>query len=823
MDNKKALNDLIDKIKTKQFRDGEAKGLIQTIGEEIKTQLSPLFEAHSKEMTSKVGDALAKAVEGLKVDVPKQDQPNITVTVPDVHVPEFNIPTPQVTVNVPKAETPIVNVTPAPVTFPDGMKILGIDPKHPLHVMSVDEAGKRVRPVDNSSSGGGRGDFFTILGIQNSVASALVDSNGVAYSGSNPFPITGNITTSAGATGQGDAASAARVVIAGNSDSSVVVNSGTLTAVTSITNSIAASIVDSSGTQYSGSNPLPVTITSGATATSASNIVDSSGVAYSGSNPIPVTFSAAASQNVNMFDAQASTITSHQDVSGDFRGLDITTLRTINYVSNYNSTTTTLGSGAAFTGLAEDIKDYSVVQVNVFADQVSATDGLSVQQSSDGTNWDISDTYTIPASTGKTFSFQVAARYLRIVYTNGGTIQGAFRIQAVLHQTVSKNSSQRPGDGLSNENDFEQVSAYLAALNSSGNWDRLHTGGFDSLGALRISQATDSVGSVVVNSGTITSVTSVTNSISASLIDSSGVQYSGSNPVPITGTVVVSSVTATTAVALIDSSGVQYSGSNPFIVDSNDALGQGDTTSAIRVVHAGDSAASVSIVSITGPVAEGDSASALRVVLANNAAYSVVVNSGTVTAVTNITNSISSYLVDSGGVGYNGSNPLPVTLASSVTQNVNMVGGGNDSAFTYMARTTNPTAVADGADVRPKADKLGRQLTRPYQVRDLIVTSYVTLTNGTETTLATASAAGFLDLIYVMAANASTTAQQVDIRAVSGGNIIASLWVPGNGTAGVSFSMPFPQDATGNAWTAKSTADASSSNVLVSALFTKEV
>ncbi len=167
---------------------------------------------------------------------------------------------------------------------------------------------------------------------------------------------------------------------------------------------------------------------------------------------------------------------------------------------------------------------------------------------------------------------------------------------------------------------------------------------------------------------------------------------------------------------------------------------------------------------------------------------------------------------------------MPVTLANTGSnQNVNLVGGGSDSVFVYMARTTNPTAVTDGSDVRPSADKLGRTVTRTLQVRDLIVTAYATLTNGTETTLATASAAGYLDLIYVLASNSSSAAQQVDIRAVSGGNIMTTLWVPGNATSGVSLTVPIPQDATGNAWTAKSTADASNSNVLVTALFTKEV
>ena len=40
-----------------------------------------------------------------------------------------------------------------------------------------------------------------------------------------------------------------------------------------------------------------------------------------------------------------------------------------------------------------------------------------------------------------------------------------------------------------------------------------------------------------------------------------------------------------------------------------------------------------------------------------------------------------------------------------------------------IARTTNPTAVADGADVSASFDKVGRQLVWPFQVRDLIATA----------------------------------------------------------------------------------------------------
>lgn len=83
---------------------------------------------------------------------------------------------------------------------------------------------------------------------------------------------------------QGDEASAVRVVVAGNSASSVVVNSGTITTVTSITNSVAAAIVDSGGAQYSTSNPVPTKEVRAATGTNTSVADNAASVTILASN-----------------------------------------------------------------------------------------------------------------------------------------------------------------------------------------------------------------------------------------------------------------------------------------------------------------------------------------------------------------------------------------------------------------------------------------------------------------------------------------------------------------------------------------------------------
>lgn len=145
-------------------------------------------------------------------------------------------------------------------------------------------------------------------------------------------------------------------------------------------------------------------------------------------------------------------------------------------VSTNNSTTSVLAGGAAFTGTSEDALNYNEIRISVIASHVSATDGLSIQQSEDNTNWDFTDTYTIPATTGKTYSVPRQARYFRIVYTNGATLQTSFRLQTIMNRLGARVSSQRPNDAYTNETDLEQTQSFLMGYNGT-TWDRLRTTG----------------------------------------------------------------------------------------------------------------------------------------------------------------------------------------------------------------------------------------------------------------------------------------------------------------------------------------------------------
>ena len=167
------------------------------------------------------------------------------------------------------------------------------------------------------------------------------------------------------------------------------------------------------------------------------------------------------------------------------------------------------------------------------------------------------------------------------------------------------------------------------------------------------------------------------------------------------------------------------------------------------------------------------------------------------------------------------------TSLSDVTDTIGtqQVSGAIDSTQTKLiARQTNPTAASDAASVFASADDLGRVLTRPIQVRDLIVTAFATITDSSEDTLIAGVASTFLDLIYVMAANESGATVNLAFRTGTGGATMFELQVPASGTAGVALPVPIPASEVAQAWTVQNTgSDISGTTVNVSALFSKEV
>lgn len=115
-----------------------------------------------------------------------------------------------------------------------------------------------------------------------------------------------------------------------------------------------------------------------------------------------------------------------------------------------------------------------------------------------------------------------------------------------------------------------------------------------------------------------------------------------------------------------------------------------------------------------------------------------------------------------------------------------------------IARQLNRTPLNDGSNIEPSFDDLGRQLTRPYQVRDLIATAYASLTNGTKTVLRAGVSEAYLDLMQISCYNNSDAATVVTLTDES--TTIRTIPVPANNVTHINYQIPLKQSATGVAW-----------------------
>lgn len=101
-------------------------------------------------------------------------------------------------------------------------------------------------------------------------------------------------------------------------------------------------------------------------------------------------------------------------------------------VSLYNTTGTALGVSGVYTGTWEDVSRYGSVIVSVLSNQASAASGLSVQFGNLAAQADVTKTFSVVASTPFLVNLAVPGKYMRVVYTNGTTLQTTFSLQTKL-------------------------------------------------------------------------------------------------------------------------------------------------------------------------------------------------------------------------------------------------------------------------------------------------------------------------------------------------------------------------------------------------------
>ena len=115
-----------------------------------------------------------------------------------------------------------------------------------------------------------------------------------------------------------------------------------------------------------------------------------------------------------------------------------------------------------------------------------------------------------------------------------------------------------------------------------------------------------------------------------------------------------------------------------------------------------------------------------------------------------------------------------------------------------IVRRTNQAAPAEGSIAPLATDQMGRLMTRPYLVRDLLTTASATLTTGTATTLLSGTSGYYMDLKQLTMANNSDVAALVALLDES--TTIRTFLVPARNSVSFAFEPALKQSATGVNW-----------------------
>jgi len=128
---------------------------------------------------------------------------------------------------------------------------------------------------------------------------------------------------------------------------------------------------------------------------------------------------------------------------------------------------------------------------------------------------------------------------------------------------------------------------------------------------------------------------------------------------------------------------------------------------------------------------------------------------------------------------------------------------GSPQKMGFQARTTNPTAVSDADRVNGIADKMGRQIVVVGHARDLVSHQHTEIaSSSSETTIVTATASTFHDLVSLVITNQTATACVATIKDSTGGTTRMKVALAANGGAVITPAIPIPQlAAVNNNWT----------------------
>jgi len=151
--------------------------------------------------------------------------------------------------------------------------------------------------------------------------------------------------------------------------------------------------------------------------------------------------------------------------------------------SDLNSTNIALGASGVFTGIAENVLEYSTVTITIKTDVDSAFEGLELQLSPDGVNWDAIQKRDIHPTVNHDFhshTLTITHKWFRVVYKNGSTPQTFMRLQTIFHRFTQRDLTTALITDIDDYTDLTATRSVIVGKTRGGQYQNVNLGPFNS-------------------------------------------------------------------------------------------------------------------------------------------------------------------------------------------------------------------------------------------------------------------------------------------------------------------------------------------------------
>lgn len=491
-------------------------------------------------------------------------------------------------------------------------------------------------------------------------------------------------------------------------------------------------------------------------------------------------------------------------------------------VDSNNSTTTTLLANATYTGTSTSVLPYSSISVILYSNVASATQGLAIEFSMDGTNWDDSSTFSFTPGTGvnqgQTFKSPARSQYYRIQYTNGATNQTTFRLQTVLKPNALIGDSVAIGSTITTNNHSLVTTSSIVGLSTAGGGNTYVPVKVTNTGQLSTTANISDSNGAAIAVGQTTKSASLPVTLASDQGSLSVSQATGTNLHTVTDSGSVTNATLSAETTKVIGTVRNADGSGNLLTSTTNALDVNiksgsisntsfaatqATASALNMTEANSSTIATNTTGLNNTVGTTGSAAPSKGILIQGSdgtyARNLYVSS---TGTTRTVATIDQTTPGSTNAVYVQNTSVPVSQSTASSLNATVVPGTSTGSAVpsvsyptgFQARSTDITATTSTYNTIGITDLVGKQVVMPYALNQLFVKGSNSATTTSSTSLITAAGAGvsnYITSISVMNTGATTTVVNIQdgsttmyqVGAPAGGGAVVTLPVPIKGTA----------------------------------------